>query len=468
MRRSAGIVLSAAVAVMATTTIHAAQLTPNVVLDTSVRIQGVEENNVNLGTGSRHSETLSTEATFRMNARLSPSALFVWEARAAGGVGRASAQNADTGAFSADRNFLEWRESYLELNDVAGQPLYLRVGRQRLRDDYGLWWNQNFDAVKVGYKSTIFDGFVAAGQNLASYNTSTGSLKKNDRDLARIMAEGSWQYYFEHFLEARMMYQDDHSGTAAIGTVEDSANTNNRDGNLFWGGLRAVGKAHCCGDVTRKVSYRFDLMGVAGNEDVNTSVANTVTATNNRSVRGWAFDGGVDVPVMADESTPLIHLGYAYGSGDSNTADGRDHAFRQTGLDGNFSKVGALARNTNNYGTVLRPELSNIHVYSAGVTKPVFKASDAGLIARYYRLANDTTTLSTGVSGALDGVHRDLGKGVDLVFNSDLMKTWDLQYPSVQDVNFRGSAGLFRTGDAYGVQSGENVLRIVAEVQIKF
>jgi alginate production protein len=237
---------------------------------------------------------------------------------------------------------------------------------------------------------------------------------------------------------------------------------------MYWGGVRAAGKASVYPEAgEQKLLYRVDLLGVTGREKTGTiGAANTVTAINSRDVSGWAFDASADIPLP--QINPLIHLGYAYGSGDNNTT-GTDHAFHQTGLQGNYSQIGALSQNTDNYGTVLRPELSNIHIISAGVTTPVLHASDVGVIYRYYRLADTATSIaSSGIFNTLDGTHRSLGQGVDLLFNADVMKEAAWNPSHVQSVGFRSSLGFFRSGDAYGAAKGENAVRGLVELKVGF
>lgn len=444
----------------------AKQITPDIILDTSVRMQVADVNNSDLNTsGSNNVGAGALEARFKLTDNFNKDALLFLDASAVGSLGRGGFQSADTGAISNGNNFLLLRQAYLQFGNKDEQPASLRVGRQKVAEPYGVWWNQNFDAVRISYNTTLFNGMLAGGQNFSSYQTGNRPLAKNDRDLLRVLAEGSWQYYYQHFFEARLMYQDDHSGIA-VGNPENANNPDDRQGHLVWGGVRAAGKTPFV-EGADKMSYRVDLMAVSGREDVATIAGGVITALNNKHVRGWAFDAGTDIPLP--HAKPVVHLGYAFGSGDSNAADGTDHAFRQSGLAGNFSRIGALSENTNNYGTVLRPELANIHILSAGVTMPVLTASDVGVIYRYYRLDDLSASLaSSGVYNTLDGVHRQLGQGVDFLFNMDLVKEKQVNDTHVQDVALRSSFGFFRSGNAYGTASGETAVRGLVEMKVGF
>lgn len=451
---------------------NAAVTMPPIVVNGDVRAQAAGIDNGDLGTSGHDSAgTLALEGELDVTANFNPNALFFWQGRAVGSAGHGGFQTEDTGGLSNGKSFLEWRQSYFEFNNIDKQPLTARIGRQKLREPYGLWWNQDFDSVRALYQTSLFSGNITAGQNLFDYNTNGSTFTNNDRDVARILGEASWQYWYENFFEARLMYQDDHS-SVHVGQVESEQNLDFGTSNLVWAGVRAAGKTHVIGTPDQKLAYRVDLLAVDGHEDLATTVAGpgsnrTVTGITGHDVMGWGFDAATDIPIP--NAKPFIHLGYAYGSGDSN-ANGTDNTFRQPGLYGNFSRFGALTENTDNYGTVLRPELSNIHIVTAGVTMPVFAASDVGAIYRYYRLADAAAALpASGVENNLDGVDKYLGQGVDLLFNTDILKDADLTpTKGVTDVTLRSSLGFFWAGKAYGSADGDVAARGLVEVRVGF
>lgn len=446
---------------------ESAPATSPVMYEGQLKFQAVDQNNTNLGAGG-NAGLLGAEARLKMTVNINEDALFFWEGRGVGGVGRSGFETSDTGNISNNKNFLEWRQSYFQFSNLGGQPFSIRAGRQRVRESYGNWWNQNFDAVRVGYDTTLFSGFLLAGQDLFSYSTGE-DFRKDQKDIFRLLAEGSWQYYYRHFFETRMMYEDDHSGVDGIGAIQSASDRNAADGQLLWAGVRAAGESRPLTDGADRVKYRVDLMGVSGNERVDTTTAAgsnlLVTGIRDRDVLGWGLDAGVDIP-LAMNSHPVLHLGYAYGSGDDGTGD--DHSFRQSGLRGNFSRVGVLSQSVYNYGTVLRPQLSNIHILAAGFTMPMFQASDAGVLYHYYRLADAATSVTSSVNGTLNGRDNDLGQGIDLLFNTSLYESDNIRAGHINSAYLRTSLGAFRAGDAYGTNEGEIAGRGLIELGFNF
>ncbi|MCK5658793.1 MAG: hypothetical protein KAH96_02830, partial [Alphaproteobacteria bacterium] len=75
----------------------AKQLTPNITLDTNIRIQASDVDNADLGTeGSKNVEAGALEARFRLTGNLNENMLFFWEGRGVANVGRRGFQSADT------------------------------------------------------------------------------------------------------------------------------------------------------------------------------------------------------------------------------------------------------------------------------------------------------------------------------------------------------------------------------------
>src|SRR5262249_39400762 len=156
--------------------------------------------------------------------------------------------------------------------------------------------------------------------NLSSYRTGGDTFENDDEDIFGAMAEGPWQYYYDHFIEARVMFENDHSAVD-VGDVDRADDLDRATSDLVYAGVRASGKTKLLGQ--EKTLYRADLIAVAGNEDLTTygpfgPGTRVVTGTTDQDVSGWGFDAAVDIPVP--NASPLIHLGYAYGSGDDNAA----------------------------------------------------------------------------------------------------------------------------------------------------
>ncbi|MCB1783655.1 MAG: alginate export family protein [Alphaproteobacteria bacterium] len=454
---------------------------PSINVRTDLRAQVIGEDNADLGVLSNEpTDSEALEAKVKVDGNVTDNISFLVEFRGVKNYGSGGSVDTDTGEAAGRKDFLELRQYWVQVDNLFGDysPFAVRAGRQRIKEDRGLWWNRDLDAVSLMYDATLFDAQLTVGQNLAEYRTSDDSFLQDDQDILRVLGETSWQWRYGQFLESRFAYQNDYSGMESAGIIIPSDDRDESDADLFWFGVRAQGDL---GGLQPKleptrVNYRVDVMGVTGHDEVQSSTSGpgsnrTVTGVSDKDVLGWALDAEVNVPVPVSVASqePVFILGYAFGSGDDDSTDGTDHAFRQTGLDGNTSRPGTASGSIHNYGSVLRPDLSNIHVMTAGVVVPVSQASDVTGLYHYYRLDEKATSLSTsGIDASLNGTDKGLGQGLDVMFNSNLTKEFGLPDQTVERVDFKATLGAFRGGNAYGAGDGETAVRGQVELRFRF
>lgn len=450
---------------------------PSVKISGDVKAQATYLSNDDLGTGSsdpRDSEAL--EAKVKVGGKVTDKVSFLLEARGVKNYGEGGTIDSDTGEATSRKDFLELRQYWVDYSDLFGvAPLSVRLGRQRFQEQRSLWWNRDLDALRVAYDATLMKAFIAVGQNLADYRTSDDSFDESDEDILRVLGQSSYQWKPDQYLEGRILFQNDYSGLEDIGSLIPENDTDDTDSRLVWAGIRLKGDPSSFGMDDKKslLNYRLDVLAVGGKDDQQTLGAGpagfrTVTGTDDKDVFGWAVDAGVEIPLPII-SDPVLLLGYAYGSGDDDNSDGRDHAFRQTGLDGNTSRAGISSGSLYNYGSVLRPDLSNIHIATVGVTVPLFTASDISTVYHYYRLDDEATSLATsGIDAPLNGQDNDLGHALDIVLNVNVSKELNFQQDPIKGVSFKTIVGGFRSGEAYGDAKDETAFRGQMEMSVKF
>lgn len=437
--------------------------------------QYIFEDNRDLGTLTEDSaDSFVADARARVTYRPTDTFLAYFEGLGVKTWGSASGED-ETGISRPSGDYLEARQAFVKFSELGGViPLDLQIGRQRIREDYSLWWNRDMDAVRVNYTTTLLKGFFAVAEELASYRTTNNHLDADLDNRLRVMFEASQVLTYGHELQFRALYEDDHSGTGNVGGQVDAFDTDPEDQKIFWGGLRSTGTTEigAADDLFGTLHYRVDGIVAAGTEDMVTTAATanpdirTVTAINDRDVLGWAVDAGADISINAPLNPKFI-VGYAFGSGDDGS--GTDTAFRQSDLQGNSSRLGLSTSSINNYGEALRPELSNLHVLTAGVGIPLLSASDVNFLYHYYMLDNEETGLrSSRVRAAVNGTDSNIGQGLDVVMNFDLGKEIPMLYSPKTDTDLRVSLGGFRAGDAYGDAEGEKMARALVQLRVKF
>lgn len=451
---------------------------PEIKIKSGVKAQAAYENDMDLGTadqGSTDSEVLEGKVT--VSGKITDKISTNIEARAVKNYGEGGSIDSETGEAQGQEDFAELRQYWLQYKGLTDElPLSLRVGRQRVREDRSLWWNRDLDAASLIYDATLLSGFLTVGQNLREYRTSGDSFNEDDQGILRILGQTSWQWKQGHFFETRVAYQDDHSGLNHVGYSLEAGDRDDSDADLLWAGIRTTGQFGCSNDCEGqdRIGYRADVIYLTGSEDLETTGAGvnglrTVTGSSDQDVSAWAADVGLDVPVPVAGVTPVLTFGYAFGSGDDNPADGDDNAFRQTGLDGNTSRLAGASSTSYNYGSVLRPDLSNIHILTAGVVLPVFTASDVSAKYHYYRLSEDATSLATsGITAPLNGSDKDLGHGIDVMLNVDVSEEFGIKRRGFDNIDFKTTLGAFKAGEAYGSADDETALRGQMDLSFRF
>ena len=400
---------------------------------------------------------------------------FFTEARALKNFGEAGSIDSETGEATGRDDFVELRRLWVEYSGLAEYlPFSIRVGRQRIREERALWWNRDLDAVSLIYDATLFTGLLTVGENLMEYRSTGDAFNEDDQKILRILGETSWQWRNDHFLEARVAWQDDHSGINDVGYTLRSEHRDDEDSDLLWFGARAKGDLSVPNSgLVENIKYRADIMGLTGEQENETTTPNadgtrTVTGMTDQDVRGWATDLSADITIPVGRK-PILSLGYAFGSGDSDPTDDDIDAFRQTGLDGNTSRLVGSSSSFYNYGSVLRPDLSNIHIVTAGLGVPVLEGSQLGTIYHYYRLDDESTSIPTsGVSAPLSGTDADLGHGVDVVLDMDVSQELDIHQKGFDRIGLKTTLGGFFAGDAYGAGEGETAFRAQVDLSLRF
>ena len=147
-------------------------------------------------------------------------------------------------------------------------------------------------------------------------------------------------------------------------------------------------------------------------------------------VSGWAFDVGLDwlLPLPWE---PRVFAGYAFG--ERGVPSDRRRRPNEAGFGG--------VERFHSYGLLLQPELANLGIVTAGAGIALFRSSSLDLVYHYYRLVEPAEELRDSLlQFQLDGEHRALGHGVDLVL---AVEEWER-------FEFDIAVSALRTSNAFG------------------
>ncbi|MGI9435193.1 MAG: alginate export family protein, partial [Geminicoccaceae bacterium] len=152
---------------------------------------------------------------------------------------------------------------------------------------------------------------------------------------------------------------------------------------------------------------------------------------------------------------PSVTLGYAFGSGDGDPDDGIDEAFKQTGLSSNEGRFGGVTQFVT-YGEALAPELSNIHIFTAGFGFRPAPGMFVDVVYHHYlfdeladRVRGSNLTARANQIPGLEST--EIGDAVDFVVGfRDLF--------GIRGLGFESRAGVFFPGKAFQREDGGSVV----------
>jgi len=361
-----------------------------------------------------------------------------------------------------DEDSFERGEMWLYARQLYGSNWGVQAGRQNFIDGREWWWDEDLDAVRLHYDRKRLHAEIAIAEELARVSTLEDDLDPEKEDVFRILGSASWRWAKRHSVEFFFLDQDDSSGTPALGAVVSDTSEDEVDSDLTWYGLRAQGRIKAKKPLAGRFHYWVDYGYVRGREtlidfDPFGPGQIFVDDIDRRDVRGWATDLGVTWETKW-ALRPRITLGYAYGSGDDNPADGTDRAYHQTGMHDNNDKFRGVD-SFRYYGELLRPELSNLHIVTLAIGFPLLENSSVELVFHNYRQVHASDSLRNArLDADPDGISRSIGTEYDIVLGIEEWKHLELELV----------LGVFRAGSAFGADDGEYASTAIFKLNYNF
>ncbi len=270
--------------------------------------------------------------------------------------------------------------AYLTVKNVV-PGARMQVGRQRFIDSRRWLFNENMDAIRLGYQYEQFSLELSVSQlNLVQRNLLRREAEEDEEGFVNYYAYADYKFGKKNHIGLFALYQDQQRiGTAQPITV----------------GLQSSGR------LLKGLKYWLQTAAVRGSD-------------GGQRIRGEAIDVGL-TQAFDGAWEPSLTVGYAYGTGDSNPNDNVDARFRQSGFQGNSDKFNGVAR-FKYYGEVLDPRLTNLMVFTGGVGIKPFSKTSFDLVYHYY-LQDHVSTRIRGSDLDTDptGLSKHVGSEVDLV-----------------------------------------------------
>ena len=190
--------------------------------------------------------------------------------------------------------YAEAREFYVRRNLLGDDPRFsLTFGRQRFSDRFGIWWDDSLEALRLDYNDTFASGFVAVGEKFYYYNSDDNRLDPRDKKIRYLMAEYAWRWHADHWLGARLLHEDDYSGSSR-------ADRQDFDGLRYGVFLRGDTR-----QLTALISdYHLEVAALDG--DLETTQSNGLRTSGDKT--GWAVVADIGKRFDTLPWTPRVAL----------------------------------------------------------------------------------------------------------------------------------------------------------------
>ena len=351
-------------------------------------------------------------------------------------------------------------ESWIYLGNILETEFSLQIGRQSFEEERTWWWDSDLDSVRVYYNCSLVSLELGVAQELAKISSDESGIDPEQEDVFRLLSRAELNWGKDQRIETFFLYQNDHSKTEKEDAIINKDKRDESDADIWWVGIRSFGTVKF--DTIGKLDYWLDGAFMMGREDLidfdsienNQSVVDDVV---DHDIEGWATDAGISWRTKLP-FTPTLTIGYAIGSGDENPESATDNAFRQTGLNGNNGKFRGVDR-FRYYGELLRPELSNLQIWTASLGCRIFKDSSIEIVYHHYEQVKATDFLRDGeLDAEPTGTNRNIGDELDIILGIEEWEHWEIELVGA----------IFWAGDAFGSFANETAKSLIFKINYNF
>jgi alginate production protein len=274
---------------------------------------------------------------------------------------------------------------FVRVLDAPVEGFSLQFGRQRFEEGREWVLRSDYDAVRASFKTSFAEFETSIGEKLSDTDPEDDGVV-NTLLTARfepLQKQSLLLYHLHRRSEDGLAFDRKHMGLSGEGEIGDFQ---------WWADFGVV----------KGTEFLFPVEGF-----------------------------GLDVACMYVFKDlpwrPSLYVGFAHGEGDGDFSDGVDGSFRQSGLHRNNDRFDGVA-SFRYYGTVVRPELSNMKIWTAGVGVRPSERTSVDLLFHAYRQDVPFPLLrSSRLRYDPNGLDDDLGVGVDLIIGLEDARPWEFE-----------------------------------------
>lgn len=376
-------------------------------------------------------------------------------------------------AISEDDAFVALKEAWIEYGGLSDYPgEVLRLGRQRIRNDDAQFFDQDIDALRWIFDTTLLEADLGVARQFDSYRSDGLDIPSEQKERTYSFGHVAWDWAPMQRFGLRAVYARDDNPLPAAGEPFTPAERRSR-GKQFWIGVFADNHAYDW-KLDQSLSYWASITYLGGRRDLaveddgslfpDAGVA-VASGIDEESVSAWAAEAGLRFRIYG----PLRGgVAFMHSSGGEEGNSGAQYA--QTGMQSNYSRFTGTRTQIYRYNEAFRPEQGNLQALTAFVSASA-GAYDTSLIYNHLsRPEADGAVISNGLTVAPTQAGRDLGSGVDLVLTRYFSVGAPAEAPrytpqETGDSSLRLRGSWFTPADAYGADAKDDY-RIAVELTL--
>lgn len=290
-------------------------------------------------------------------------------------------------------------QAFVKLHDVIA-PFEVSLGRKNYEDERHWLFDTSLDVASIGFQGGPVRVEAAIGREVwMDMDVAPNQRQPVDRINTYILY-GEYRGIEDLRLAAYVVVRDDL-------LTDKQRKLAARKERTQLVGVRAMGRP------IDSFNYWIELAYLTGKDGPGRDGPTT-------RFEAYAYDVGGTYRFAGLPLAPSITLGYAFGSGDESPTDKTNHEFRQTGLQSNETRFSGVSK-FKVYGEALDPELSNLHILTAGVGFRPLQNVFVDVVYHRYRLDEFSQSLhGSALTAEMNQVEvrprsKDVGSGIDLV-----------------------------------------------------
>lgn len=364
-----------------------------------------------------------------------------------------------------DQAFVGLKEAWIDYAGFRYPGESIRLGRQRVREDDAMYVDQDVDAARWMFNTTLVQSELGVGREFSTYRTDDIGLPPDQKHRLYVFGTlgGEWRAYQR--IGVRAMYVHDDYNVPQPGQITQ-VGTKLTAGNLLWVGAFLHNHYYDGADAP-PLAYNASINWLSGNQ--RTALIDPVTravtsVTDRRVSHAWAADVGLRYRLPVEKFPLQLGAAYVYSSG--GRGNDLSMQYSQTGLQSNYSRFTGTDSLTQRFTDAYRAELGNLKVGTAYASMNMGLWNTSVIYNHFDRVHGDAPVYADNLAILPVNSSGSLGQGYDLVvtrFFGAKAKHADLLSGDepASSVRLRGS--VFQPGSAYG-PNARNEYRVSLEL----